>query len=295
MDITPQHLSYVLRLADTALILGQRNAEWCGHGPILEEDIALANMSLDLIGQANLLLALAGTAEGKGRDQDALAYFREAVDYHNALITELPRGDFAFTVARQFFFSVFSYLQLEALQKSTHKELAGVAAKGVKEAKYHVRHSADWMIKLGDGTDESHQRLQDAVNDIWRYTGELFLADDIDRAAEASGAGIDPSKLEQPWRGHVDDVLRRATLTVPEVKFMQRGGRTGKHTEHLGHLLSEMLIVALSFPGGQWCCTPRSPPTRSVSSCVRSWIRRSPSSASSRSESCAMFASVPMA
>jgi ring-1,2-phenylacetyl-CoA epoxidase subunit PaaC len=243
---------YLLRLGDDRLVLGHRLSEWCGHGPILEEDIALANIALDLIGQANLLLAIAGTAEEKGRDQDALVYFREAVDYRNVLIAELPKGDFAFTIARQFVFSVFAYLQLEALQKSTHKELAGIAAKGVKEAKYHVRHSADWVIKLGDGTEESHTRMQDAVNEIWRYTGELFLADDVDRAADAAGVGVDPSKLEQPWRAHVDDVFGRATLTVPEVKFMQRGGRTGKHTEHLGHILSEMQIVARSFPSGQW-------------------------------------------
>jgi ring-1,2-phenylacetyl-CoA epoxidase subunit PaaC len=243
---------YLLRLGDDRLVLGHRLSEWCGHGPILEEDIALANIALDLIGQANLLLALAGAAEEQGRDQDGLAYFREAVEYRNALIVELPKGDFAFTIARQFFFSVFAYLQLDALQQSKHKELAGIAGKGVKEAKYHVRHSADWVIKLGDGTEESHTRMQNAVNEIWRYTGELFLADDVDRAADAAVVGVDPSKLESPWRAHVDDVFGRATLTVPEVKFMQRGGRAGKHTEHLGHLLSEMQIVARSFPSGQW-------------------------------------------
>jgi ring-1,2-phenylacetyl-CoA epoxidase subunit PaaC len=243
---------FLLRLGDDRLVLGHRLSEWCGHGPILEEDIALANIALDLIGQANLLLALAGTTEGKGRDQDALAYFREAVEYRNALLVELPKGDFAFTMVRQFLFSVFAYLQMEALQKSANRELAGIAAKAVKESKYHVRHSADWMIKLGDGTDESHDRAQAATNDLWRYSGELFLADEIDRAASEAGAGVDPSTLEAQWRSHVDDVMTRATLTVPEVKFMQRGGRTGKHTEHLGHMLSEMQIVARSHPTGQW-------------------------------------------
>lgn len=243
---------YIARLGDDRLVLGHRLSEWCGHGPILEEDIALANIALDLIGQANLLLALAGKIEGKGRDQDALAYFREAVDYRNTLLVELPKGDFAFTIVRQFLVSVFAYLQLEALQKSSNKELAGIASKAVKEVKYHVRHSADWMIKLGDGTEESHRRMQDAVNDIWRYTGELFLADDVDRSAAASGLGVDPTTLEAPWRAHIDDVLTRATITVPEVKFMQRGGRAGKHTEHLGHILSEMQIVARSFPTGAW-------------------------------------------
>lgn len=243
---------YLVRLGDDRLALGHRLSEWCGHGPILEEDIALTNIALDLVGQANLFLEQAGKAEGTGRDQDALAYFREAVDYRNVLMVELPKGDFAFTIARQFFFSVFNYLQMEALQKSGNADIAGIAAKAVKEAKYHVRHSADWMVKLGDGTDESHRRLQEAVDDVWRYTGEMFMADDVDRAAAASGLGVDPSKLEASWRTHIDDVMKRAMIKVPEVKFMQRGGREGKHTEHLGHMLSEMQIVARSFPDGKW-------------------------------------------
>ena len=250
--MTPPVAAYLARLGDDRLVLGHRLSEWCGHGPILEEDIALTNIALDLIGQANLLLGLAGAAEGQGRDQDALAYFREAVEYRNALIVELPKGDFAFTIVRQFLFSVFAYLQLDALRQSANTELAGIAGKAVKEVKYHVRHSADWMIKLGDGTADSHHRTQRAVDDIWRYTGELFLADDVDLAAVAAGVGVDPSSLEESWRSHVDDVFGRATLTVPEVKFMQRGGRTGKHTEHLGHMLAEMQIVARSFPGGSW-------------------------------------------
>ena len=242
----------LVRLGDDRLVLGHRLSEWCGHGPILEEDIALANIALDLIGQANLFLEQAAKAEGKGRDQDGLAYFREAVDYRNILLVELPKGDFGFTIARQFFFSVFNYLQMEALSKSKSADVAGIAAKALKEAKYHVRHSADWMVKLGDGTTESHQRMQQAVDDLWRYTGEMFLADDVDRAAVSQGVGVDPSTLESAWRSHVDDVMKRATLTIPETKFMQRGGRQGKHTEHLGHLLSEMQIVARSFPDGKW-------------------------------------------
>ena len=237
---------FLVRLGDDRLVLGHRLSEWCGHGPILEEDIALANIALDLVGQANLLLEQAGKAEGKGRDQDALAYFREATDYRNILMVELEKGDFAFTIARQFFFSVFNYLQMEALSKSSHTDLAGIAAKAMKEAKYHVRHSADWMVKLGDGTEESHKRVQDAVNDLWRFTGEMFLGDDVDRAV------LDPATLEKPWRAQVDEVMRRATLTIPETKYMQRGGREGKHTEHLGHLLTEMQIVARSFPDGKW-------------------------------------------
>lgn len=243
---------YLVRLGDDRLVLGHRLSEWCGHGPILEEDIALANIALDLIGQANLFLEQAGKAEGKGRDQDALAYFREVVDYRNILMVELEKGDFGFTITRQFFFSVFNYLQMDALSRTKGADVAGIAAKAVKEAKYHVRHSADWMVKLGDGTTESHQRMQQAVDDVWRYTGEMFLADDIDRAAVASGIGVDPSALEAAWRTHVDDVLKRATLTIPETKYMQRGGREGKHTEHLGHLLAEMQIVARSYPDGKW-------------------------------------------
>jgi ring-1,2-phenylacetyl-CoA epoxidase subunit PaaC len=243
---------YLTRLGDDRLVLGHRLSEWCGHGPILEEDIALANIALDLIGQSNLLLALAGRAEGNGRDQDALAYFREATDYRNALIVELPNGDFGMTIVRQFLFSVFSYLQCDALRSSKNKDLSGIAGKALKEAKYHVRHSADWLVKLGDGTDESHERVQTAINELWRYTGEMFLTDDVDRAAASDGVGIDPATIEVAWRGHIDDVLKRATLTVPEVKYMQRGGRTGRHTEHLGHLLAEMQIVARSDPTGEW-------------------------------------------
>jgi ring-1,2-phenylacetyl-CoA epoxidase subunit PaaC len=244
--------SYLLRLGDDRLVLGHRLSEWCGHGPILEEDIALANVALDLIGEATLLLKLAGQLEGKGRNEDALAYWREAIDYRNALLVELPIGDFAFTIVRQFLFSVFSLLQMEALQRSTNADLAGIAAKAVKEARYHVRHSAQWVVTLGDGTDESHSRAQRAVDDLWRYTGELFTADAIDRDSAAQGAGVDPSMLAEPWRAQVDDVLRRATLTIPSVTYMQRGGRDGRHTEHLGHMLAEMQIVARSHPGATW-------------------------------------------
>jgi len=244
--------SYLLRLGDDRLVLGHRLSEWCGHGPILEEDIALANISLDLIGEATLLLKLAGQVEGKGRNEDALAYFRDAIDYHNALLVELPIGDFAVTMVRQLFFSVFSLLEMEALQRSAHVDLAGIAAKAVKESRYHVRHSAHWVITLGDGTGESRARAQRAVDDLWRYTGEFFIADAVDRDVAASGLGVDPSTLAEPWRAQVEEVLRRATLTIPNVKFMQRGGRDGRHTEHLGHMLAEMQIVARSHPEATW-------------------------------------------
>ncbi|HEY2379335.1 MAG TPA: 1,2-phenylacetyl-CoA epoxidase subunit PaaC [Gemmatimonadaceae bacterium] len=247
-----QRAEYLLRLGDDRLVLGHRLSEWCGHAPILEEDIALANIALDLVGQATLLLGRAGTVEGKGRDADALAYLREAVEFRNALLVELPKGDFALTIVRQLFFGVFVLLQAEALQKSTDRDLAGIAAKGVKESRYHVRHSADWVVKLGAGTEESHARTQRGVDDLWRYTGELFLADDVDRAVAAESFGVDPSTLESAWQATVRDVLSRAGLTIPATTYMQRGGREGRHTEHLGHMLAEMQIVARSHPGASW-------------------------------------------
>ena len=245
-------VQYLLRLADDRLVLGHRLSEWCGHGPILEEDIALANIALDLIGEATLLLKLAGSVEGAGRSEDALAYFRDAIDYRNAMMVELPNGDFAFTIVRQFFFSVYSLIQMDALTLSENAELAGIAAKAVKESRYHVRHAAQWVVTLGDGTEESHRRAQAAVDDLWRYTGELFITDSIDREVVEAKVGVDPSTLAEAWRTQVEDVLKQATLTVPTAGYMQRGGRDGRHTEHLGHLLSEMQIVARSHPGASW-------------------------------------------
>ena len=243
---------YLLRLADDRLVLGHRLSEWCGHGPILEEDIALANVALDLIGQANLVLQLAGQVEGKGRDADALAYFREATAYRNALIMELPKGDFAFTIVRQFLVSVHSALLLERLQGSRRAELGGIAAKAFKEARYHARHAADWMLKLGDGTEESHVQAQRALDDVWRYTGELCDADDVERRLAERGVAVDSASLRDSWRAQVSRIVEEATLRTPSDGFMQRGGRQGRHTEHLGHMLAEMQIVARSFPGGVW-------------------------------------------
>jgi ring-1,2-phenylacetyl-CoA epoxidase subunit PaaC len=250
-DLNPL-VGYLIRLGDDRLVLGHRLSEWCGHGPILEEDIALANIALDLIGQATALLKLAGELEGAGRSEDALAYLRDAVDYRNALIAELPNGDFAFTIVRQFLFSQFALLQAEGLTRSSNETLAGIAAKAVKEQRYHLRHCAEWVVTLGDGTEESHARAQRAIDDVWRYTGELFAADAIDVEAARAGAGVDPSTLETPWRTIVMDVFGRAGLSVPETRYMQRGGRDGRHTEHLGHLLAEMQIVARSHPGATW-------------------------------------------
>ena len=245
-------VEYLLRLGDDRLVLGHRLSEWCGHAPILEEDIALANIALDLVGQANLFLSLAAATEKGGRDADALAYLRDAIDYRNVLLVELPKGDFAVTIARQFFFSAFSMLQAEALEHSANTELAGIAAKMLKETRYHVRHSGEWMIKLGDGTEESHDRLQRAVDDLWRYTGELFLTDDLERALVRQNVAADVTLLEPRWRAMVDDVVSRATIAIPETKWMQRGGREGRHTEHLGHMLAEMQVLQRQHPGAEW-------------------------------------------
>ncbi|HSJ62965.1 MAG TPA: 1,2-phenylacetyl-CoA epoxidase subunit PaaC, partial [Gemmatimonadaceae bacterium] len=197
---------YLLRLGDDRLVLGHRLSEWCGHGPILEEDIALANIALDLIGQASNLLRLAGEAEGKGRDEDALAYFREAVEYRNCLLVELPVGDFAVTIVRQFLFDAHSVLLLEALSRCGHETLAGIAAKALKEDTYHLRHSIEWMAKLGDGTEESHARAQRALDELWRYTDELFDRDAVDAAVAAPGIEIDHEAIRARWRSSVKDV-----------------------------------------------------------------------------------------
>jgi ring-1,2-phenylacetyl-CoA epoxidase subunit PaaC len=245
-------VEYLLRLGDDRLVLGHRLSEWCGHAPILEEDIALANIALDLIGQANLLLTLAAEVEGKGRDADALAYLRDGGEYRNALLVELPKGDFALTIARQFFFSVFALLQAEALQQSANKDLAGIAAKMAKESRYHVRHSGDWMLKLGDGTEEAHERLQAAVDELWRYTGELFLSDEVEQRLVKSKFAADAASLDGKWKEQIGDVLSRSRVSTPQVKWMQRGGRSGKHTEHLSHMLAEMQVLQRTHPGAQW-------------------------------------------
>lgn len=212
----------------------------------------MANIALDLIGQATLLLRLAGKVEGQGRSEDQLAYFREAIEYRNTQMVELPKGDFAFTMVRQFLFDVYSYHVLEELQSAKNNELAGIAAKGFKEVRYHIRHSSEWIPRLGDGTDESHQRAQRALDELWRFVPELFLMDDVDRELLESGNAVDLSTIEPKWRGTVTQVLTRATLKVPADVPMIASGRAGRHTEYLGHMLSEMQIVARSHPGAEW-------------------------------------------
>jgi len=243
---------YLLRLGDDRLVLGHRLSEWCGHAPILEEDIALANIALDLIGQGSLYLHLAGEVEGKGRSEDALAYFREAIEFRNLLIVELPNGDFAFTILKQFLFDAFSFHLLQQLEINTHAELGGIAAKGYKEVRYHLRHSSEWVQRLGDGTDESHTRAQRALDELWRFTGEMFETDEVDERLLAAGIAADVKAIEPKWHAMVSDVLSRATLKIPENVAMMSGGRRGRHTEYLGHMLSEMQIVARSHPGAEW-------------------------------------------
>ena len=243
---------YLLRLADDRLVLGHRLSEWCGHAPILEEDIALANIALDLIGQASMLLKLAGELEGKGRNEDALAYFRDAIEFRNAQLVELPNGDFAVTIVRQFLFDAWDVLVLDRLTAASNEVLAGIAAKGLKEAKYHLRHSAEWVRMLGDGTPESHRRAQQALDDLWPYTAELFLTDAVDADAVASGNGVDGAALQPAWRQTVDRVIGEATLTIPKSSFTPRGGRTGRHTEHLGRMLSDMQSLARAHPDATW-------------------------------------------
>ena len=248
----PALVSYLLRLGDDRLVLGHRNSEWCGHGPVLEEDIALANISLDLLGQATLFLRLAGQLEGQGRDEDALAYWRDENRFTNLQILELPRGDFGFTILRQFLFDAWSFHHLEALARSAHSELAALAAKAHKETRYHLRHSSEWVVRLGDGTEESHRRIQTSLDELWPWTGEFFWQNEVDAELRAAGGAPDPETLRAPWESMVGELLGRATLAIPSGPMRMTGGRMGRHTEHLGHMLAEMQIVARSHPGAKW-------------------------------------------
>ena len=244
---------YLLRLADDRLVLGHRLSEWCGHGPILEEDIALANVALDLIGEATLLLKLAGASRRAGpvtRTRSRISATRPTTA--TRCWSSCRRAISRFTIVRQLLFSVFSLLQMEALAKSTNAELAGIAAKAVKETRYHVRHSAQWVVTLGDGTEESHARAQRALDELWRYTGELFIADDIDREVAAAGLGVDPSTLAGAWRARCRRGARARDADGAADGLHAARRSRGKHTEHLGHMLSEMQILARSHPGATW-------------------------------------------
>jgi ring-1,2-phenylacetyl-CoA epoxidase subunit PaaC len=243
---------FLVRMGDDRLVLGQRTAEWCGHGPILEEDIALANISLDLFGQGQLFLNLAGQVEGVGRDADALAYWRDEREFRNLQMLELPRGDFAFTIVRQCLFSSWSRHYLELLSSSTNDDLAGIAAKSAKENRYHLRHASEWVVRLGGGTDESHRRVQAALDELWPWTGELFYQDEVDRTLAADRVVPDNAATKAPWEATIGEVLKVAGLTPPTAPLRSAGGRLGRHTEFLGHLLAEFQILARSHPGAKW-------------------------------------------
>jgi ring-1,2-phenylacetyl-CoA epoxidase subunit PaaC len=244
---------YTLRRADDALILGHRLSEWCGHAPMLEEDMALANMGLDLLGQARELYSYAARVEGNGNDEDKFAYLRDVRQYRNLLLVEQPNGDFARTMVRQFFYAVFADLYWRAMVKSQDATLAAIAAKSEKESAYHVRHSSEWMVRLGDGTEESHARAQTAIDDLWGFTGEMFETDDAERALIDADVAADPVTLRPSWLKTISEIVSQATLTLPKKSdWMQQGGRSGRHSEHLGHLLSELQSMQRTFPGATW-------------------------------------------
>lgn len=258
-SIQPEHrpdVEYLLRLGDTCLILGQRLGEWCGHAPVLEEDIALTNMALDLIGQTRALLTRAGQLEGRGREQvlseDQLAFLRDEHDYRNLTMVELPRGDFAFTVLRNLFVATWLKLHWERLQDSADAELPGIAGKAIKEARYHQQHAADWVLRLADGTDESRRRTQAALAELWRYVPEMFAADAIDDAAAASKLGPSRAALREAWEAEIAGVFGECGLAAPAESPFRSTGTQGVHTEHMGRLLAEMQYLQRAYPGGAW-------------------------------------------
>ena len=246
-------LQFLLRLGDNALVLGQRLTEWVGKGPALEEDMALANTALDLIGQARLWFTYAGEVEGKGRTEDDFAYLRDAHEFRNALLVEQPNGDYADTLMRQYLFDSWHLLLLDALAASSDEHIAGIADKARKEVTYHLRRSAGMVVRLGDGTPESHRRMQRALDDLWMYTGELFSTDEVDTAMIACGVVGDLARLRSGWREQLAGTLAAATLAVPpDDAWMQRGGKQGRHSEHMGFLLAEMQFMQRAYPGLQW-------------------------------------------
>ncbi len=244
---------YCLRLGDTSLILGQRISEWCGHAPILEEDIAMSNISLDLIGQARIIFTYAGEVEGKGRTEDELAYLRDARQYRNLLMVEQPNGDFAVTMARHFLVSVYNFHLYSLLSKSKDATVAAFAAKSLKEVAYHVRHSSDWVMRLGDGTEESHVKMQDAVNDLWYFVDDMFQSDAVDELLLKAGIGADMTQVKCSWEQTVKDTFTKAKLTIPSANnSLRMGSRDGNHTEYLGYILAEMQFLPRAYPDAKW-------------------------------------------
>jgi len=250
---TNDKFNYLLRLGDTALVLSQQLSKWCGKGPALEEDMALTNVALDLIGQARMWLSYAAEIEGAGRDEDQLAFLRDAHQFRNFLLVEQPNGNYADTLVRQFFFDAWHYFYLGALKQSSDQRIAEIAEKSLKEVTYHLRRSGDLVVRLGDGTELSRSKVQTAVNALWPYTGEMFKADALDDAMTAVGIAPDPASLRAAWLDHVAEIFAEATLTMPAPDaWMQKGGKQGVHTEHLGYLLAEMQFLQRAYPGAQW-------------------------------------------
>jgi ring-1,2-phenylacetyl-CoA epoxidase subunit PaaC len=245
-------LTYTLRIADDSMILGQRLGEWCGHGPILEEDIALTNIALDHVGQATNFYEYAAQVANNGKSADDLAFLRLEHEYTNLLLLEQPNGHFGDTIARQFFFDIFRKLYFEALVNSKDTQLAAIAEKSLKETKYHVKHSSEWLIRLGDGTELSHERIQESVANLWKFTDELFFMDEVDRDLIAQGIAVDLETLRKPWMDYVKQVFQQANLTIPTDVWSFKGGRTGVHTEHMGYLLTEMQYMQRAYPGMEW-------------------------------------------
>lgn len=251
METNPLFL-YCLRLADTSLILAQQLSAWTSRGPFLEEDLALTNITLDTLGRANALLIYAAQVEGKGRNEDDLAFHRNERQFYNKLLVEQPNGDYAQTMVRQFFIDAFNVLFFAELAKSKDETLAAIAQKSLKEIQYHYRHSSIWIDRFGNGTEESHNRAQQAVNNLWAYTGELFEMDEIETILLEKGIGVDLQKLKPEWEKRVKEVLVNAGVSIPENTFMQTGGNTARHTEHLGFILAEMQILPRMIPNAKW-------------------------------------------
>ncbi|MCH8546448.1 MAG: phenylacetate-CoA oxygenase subunit PaaC [Cryomorphaceae bacterium] len=243
---------YVLRLADNALILGQRLGEWCGHGPVLEQDIALTNIALDLIGQSRMLYQYAAECKGDGSTEDDLAMKRDVFDFYNVLLVEQPNGDWGNTLVRQFFYDTYNYYLYEFLCSSKDERIAEIARKSFKEIAYHAQFSAEWIIRLGDGTEESHNRVQQSVNDLWTYTGEMLTPDDLDRDMQAKGVGPNLDDIKSKWLRKVEEILDLATLKKPEGTFIQTGGKVGEHGEYLGFILAELQFMQRAYPGMSW-------------------------------------------
>ncbi len=252
LDLDHALFEGLCRMGDSTLVLGHRVSEWCGHAPVLEEDIALANIALDLIGQTQLWLGLAAQVEGKGRDADALAFRRDAWEFRNLLLVERPNGDFGHTLMRQFLFDAWHQPMLKALEGSSEARVAEIAAKAGREVAYHLERSADLVIRLGDGTEESHKRMQSALDRLWPYTGEMMTSDETDRALAGAGVMAAPDSIRPAWEAVAAEVLGEATLKIPEGSHMHKGGKQGTHSEHLGHMLATMQWLQRAYPDARW-------------------------------------------